>query len=624
MFESLLQSLKKRGEELAQGVLARMERDYPYFVNKVVPELQEFFSPEHLAELAKHPREKGTIRENREILQRHFQHITEQPEEYILPDYERSKLLKLLKSFVDREVLRYFEDRDLERLRTELKRVVRDRDELENAEFLKKEWPAMVKRAAESFMKDQDRVQKRAQEISKTFQEFFRGRQPSLLDQDMFESYSEQLVELLTETDRPVISPIIQRYLPKDILNLIKTPETEALNPIVRNLVYDPIKAFFGPAFRSLIYEPVKRYVYFPVKGGMRLWYSLYFKMDVDGKDKIPNKGPVVLAINHRSFLDPVAVGMITERKVSMVAAEEFDEVPILRGMMDLVDSISIKRSAHDMEGFARCLQVLLDGHIFGIFPEGTIPGSERRYPKDAVEPETGLLKGHSGAIRLSLLAKCPIVPVGHCGTEKAFPVEAMPLCQEHWIIKPAKIFIRVGEPITYEEYYGCEDDHELLRELTEDLMLRLSEQVQRAEAARKEYYAKKAAREAAKRAASVPETGSEKRSKTAPETETETETEAEVEAEVDAEPEPEAEVEEGAELALWEFEPDEAPAGLETRTGTKLRTKTTIKRNTKTKTKTKKKKGTNKKLGDGPEKRRKTEKGSGPANEKATAAKDD
>ncbi|HOT10729.1 MAG TPA: alpha/beta fold hydrolase, partial [Polyangiaceae bacterium] len=95
-----------------------------------------------------------------------------------------------------------------------------------------------------------------------------------------------------------------------------------------------------------------------------------------------------------------------------------------------------------------------------------------------AVDRSTGLLRGKTGAVRLAISAGVPIVPVGVSGTGRALPPEIYPRLEVLRMPGASPIRIRFGEPIDYSQYHGQEVDKEVLRELTDELMRRISELV--------------------------------------------------------------------------------------------------------------------------------------------------
>jgi len=195
--------------------------------------------------------------------------------------------------------------------------------------------------------------------------------------------------------------------------------------------------------------------------------------LKTEGRELVPERGGVLFACNHQSWDDVQIVGVTCPRRVRFLAKAEFEHWPILRHMIALTDSPFIRRGG-DTAGMDQAKAFLQEGKCLCIFPEGTIPGEEDR-GRHEVEPETGLLPGRTGAIRLAIAARAPIVPVGVSGTGAAFPPELYPRLETLHAPKNVPITIRYGKPITYEAWYGKEVSRDDLRKLTFELMKAIS-----------------------------------------------------------------------------------------------------------------------------------------------------
>jgi 1-acyl-sn-glycerol-3-phosphate acyltransferase len=183
-------------------------------------------------------------------------------------------------------------------------------------------------------------------------------------------------------------------------------------------------------------------------------------RVKVEGREHLPKKGAVIIAANHRSFLDSIFIPMIVRRRVTFVAkAEYFDDAKtawFFRGC----GQIPIRREGGSASerALASATEVLQKGGVFGIYPEGT-------------RTRDGLLhRGHTGIARLSLQNNVPIVPVGLIGTDNVQPVDRkMPVLFQH-------VTIRVGEPIDPARYGGRANDRMALRELTDEVMYEIGQ----------------------------------------------------------------------------------------------------------------------------------------------------
>ena len=204
--------------------------------------------------------------------------------------------------------------------------------------------------------------------------------------------------------------------------------------------------------------------------------HKLYFRLEIIGHSNIPKTGGVLLAVNHQSYLDPPLVGICVWRWVTFISKIENFKVPILGPIIELGGAFPVVRGGDD-EALELFTKLLKEGHVLSIFPEGTIP-AEEEIPRSAMEPQTGLLIGKTGAIRLALKARVPIVPVGLSGTGKALCPEAVPRGEKLPIPKPVKITVKFGKPWHLSEYYHQPMTKELLRTLTDELMRRISDLV--------------------------------------------------------------------------------------------------------------------------------------------------
>ena len=221
------------------------------------------------------------------------------------------------------------------------------------------------------------------------------------------------------------------------------------------------------------ILQPFSDVLYRSLKKVLGTQFRLLNDLEVEGADNVPPHGGVVLACNHQSWLDVQVLGAACPRRVHFIAKSEFETWPVLRHLVRLSESVFIRRGGDDaaLETVANALR---QGWAVAIFPEGTIPGEED-IPRVAVNPETGLLPGHTGVARLALKAGVPIVPVGLSGTGRAFPPEIYPRLEILRMPATTPIRIRFGKPISMDEYRDRPQDRQLFREITNRVMKEIS-----------------------------------------------------------------------------------------------------------------------------------------------------
>ena len=194
--------------------------------------------------------------------------------------------------------------------------------------------------------------------------------------------------------------------------------------------------------------------------------------IEVEGLENVPAKGGVIFACNHQSWADVQMVGLGCPRRLHFLAKAEFQDWPVLRHLIDLSASPYIKRGG-DSEGLKNVVELLHSGRCVVIFPEGTIPGEEDRM-RHHVEPNTGLLRGHTGAVRLAVEAKVPIIPVGISGTGKVLPPEVFPRLELFEAPKSGHVTVRFGTPIQLDSQISSEN-RKVIRKETDELMKQIS-----------------------------------------------------------------------------------------------------------------------------------------------------
>src|SRR5919199_4110940 len=169
--------------------------------------------------------------------------------------------------------------------------------------------------------------------------------------------------------------------------------------------------------------------VYWPVRWLLIPFFRLYFRLDRIGREHIPQTGPLLLAANHRSFLDPFILGTMLKRPVYYVAKRELFEKRWQAWILSALGAFPVRRGESDEESVATAKAILARGDAVVIFPEGTrIRHGSLGRPK-------------RGVGRLALESGAPVVPIAIAGTENV---------RRGWIIRPAKVKARCGRALTF------------------------------------------------------------------------------------------------------------------------------------------------------------------------------
>jgi 1-acyl-sn-glycerol-3-phosphate acyltransferase len=169
--------------------------------------------------------------------------------------------------------------------------------------------------------------------------------------------------------------------------------------------------------------------VYWIVRGVLQPLMLIYFRLSRMGREHIPRKGGVLLAPNHRSFLDAFVIGICARRPAYFMAKQELFNKRWQAWLLNCLGAFPVRRGEADEDAMKTARMLLERGEMVLVFPEGT------RIRKGA------LGKPKRGIGRLALETGAPVVPIAVTGTENA---------RRGWKIRPAKVKIRIGRPLTF------------------------------------------------------------------------------------------------------------------------------------------------------------------------------
>ena len=156
---------------------------------------------------------------------------------------------------------------------------------------------------------------------------------------------------------------------------------------------------------------------------------KLAFRVEVDGKEHIPEEGPVILASVHRSYLDIPLLGLLTARHLHFMAKAELWDRPFSRWFCETMGSFPVRRGQADRAALELSLVVLRAGGVLGLFPEGT------RQVGPVIQ------QCRSGVAYLAQKTGSPVVPVAITGSDVAMGVGAS-------FPRPAKIRVLADRPL--------------------------------------------------------------------------------------------------------------------------------------------------------------------------------
>jgi len=191
-------------------------------------------------------------------------------------------------------------------------------------------------------------------------------------------------------------------------------------------------------------------------------WLRVLYRPWTEDMDVIPPQGPAILVSNHLSFCDSFFLALVVDRRITFLAKQEYFTGKGIKGLISRafftgVGQVPIDRSSGRAAEAAinTGLRVLSDGHLLGIYPEGTRTADGRLY------------RGKTGVARMALESRVPVIPVAMIGT-----YEIQPPGQVRPHIR--RVGIRFGQPLDFSRYDGLEGDRFVLRSVTDEIMYAL------------------------------------------------------------------------------------------------------------------------------------------------------
>jgi 1-acyl-sn-glycerol-3-phosphate acyltransferase len=164
---------------------------------------------------------------------------------------------------------------------------------------------------------------------------------------------------------------------------------------------------------------------------GFRFLMRSLYRIEIRGAERVPSTGAVILAANHESLADPWLLPLCTPRPVRYMAKAELWRHRAVGWVLDKFGVFPVDRGMGDRQAIGRAAQLLGDGELLGIFPQGTcLPFPDRRW--------------YRGAAKLAFTAGATIVPACLVGTERA-------LRPGKFKIGFPRVRVLVGEPIAVE-----------------------------------------------------------------------------------------------------------------------------------------------------------------------------
>src|SRR5271166_53562 len=197
----------------------------------------------------------------------------------------------------------------------------------------------------------------------------------------------------------------------------------------------EPARADLGGFRERALTRGVNPVIYWGLRAVLVPFFLVYFRLQRMGREHLPRTGPLLLAANHRSFLDPFVIGALVRRPVYYMAKRELFEKRWQALLLNALGAFPVDRGAGDRDAMDTARAILARGDCVVVFPEGT-----RVRSGPLGEPRRGVG-------RLALETGAPVAPVAVIGSEDV---------RRGWRIRPRKVRLRVGRPLLFPTVENC------------------------------------------------------------------------------------------------------------------------------------------------------------------------
>lgn len=192
--------------------------------------------------------------------------------------------------------------------------------------------------------------------------------------------------------------------------------------------------------------------------------FQTFVTMRIRPGSTLPADGPFIVAPNHHSEIDPVVMGVAVwklGRTPRFLAKASLFRIPVVGFLLKKTGQIPVEREAGANQAIDAAHRLMEQGQGVIVYPEGTLTREPNLWP----------MRGKTGAVRMALEADIPLYPAAHWGTQ-----QLMARYGKKITVRPRpQIDVVVGEPMDLSAYRGQPVTRELVEELTNQLMTRIS-----------------------------------------------------------------------------------------------------------------------------------------------------
>ncbi|MEO8518289.1 MAG: lysophospholipid acyltransferase family protein [Dermatophilaceae bacterium] len=195
----------------------------------------------------------------------------------------------------------------------------------------------------------------------------------------------------------------------------------------------------------------------------------LFTRRDWSGAENFPSSGGFVVCPNHISYVDVFAFAHFlydNGHPPFFLAKSEVFKIPIIGKLLTAAQQIEVHRgTSHAADAFSHAVEALADGKCVPIFPEGTLTRDPAIWPMTA----------KTGAARVALTTRCPVIPVAQWG-----PQEIMAPYAKGFHLFPRKTMRMIaGPPVDLSDLYDKPMGAATLREATDRILDAITRQLE-------------------------------------------------------------------------------------------------------------------------------------------------
>ena len=186
----------------------------------------------------------------------------------------------------------------------------------------------------------------------------------------------------------------------------------------------------------------------------LRIAFKLLLNLEVVGLENVPLEGPLILMINHTNLIDPAMAGGVMPREIVAMSKIENFRDPILGIIVRLYGAFPVRRGEVDLQATRRALEILHNGEVLLMAPEGTRSKECRLQP------------GHDGMTFLALHANAPTLPMAITGGKD--------LVSNLKRLRRTDVKVVIGKPFRFRSS-GKKVKRDVLHQMTEEAMYQLA-----------------------------------------------------------------------------------------------------------------------------------------------------